>query len=304
MGLNSIDLNLLVALDALLTERHVTRAAERTTVGQAAMSASLARLRKHFGDPLLVKEGRKLVPTARAESLVQPVREAIAAVEGVMGAGGHRQGFDPGVDHRTFTILASDYVTFVLLRPLLAELAVEAPDVRIDIVPVQEDFVGRLRSGRLDLMIMPTVMMEGQSLFPHQRLFEDRFVLAADRGNSAVVDGVTARDFAGLPSVTYDGGSLKSLVETQLDALGVPRRVDVTTASFVISPFLLTGTRLVSIVHERLARSVREEAQLRMLPAPVPLRPVIEAMYWNPHDNHDPAHCWLRERLFQLARKL
>jgi DNA-binding transcriptional LysR family regulator len=301
MGLSSVDLNLLVALDALLSEQHVTRAAERTGVGQAAMSASLARLRKHFGDPLLIREGRRLVPTARAESLVQPVRGAIAAAEGALGVG---RAFDPRTDHRTFTILASDYVTLLLLRPLLAQLATEAPCVRFNVVPVEPDYIEKLRQGRVDLLIIPTALVGQRFLFPHRVLFEDRFVLAADRDNPDVGETVTAEEFARLPALAYGGGQLNSLVESQLDALGIDRRVEVTTQNFVISPFLLTGTRLVSVLHERLARHVEAQARLRILEPPVPLQAIVEAMYWNPRDTDAPAHRWLRERIEWLAERL
>jgi DNA-binding transcriptional LysR family regulator len=116
VALNGVDLNLLPALDALLAERNVTRAAERMSLGQPAMSAVLARLRKHFGDPLLVREGRGLVLTTLAASLVAPVQEAMAATEAVLGA---RPPFDPRTDARSFTLVGSDYVALVLLRPLM-----------------------------------------------------------------------------------------------------------------------------------------------------------------------------------------
>src|SRR6516165_692691 len=113
MGLGGVDLNLLLALDALLSERNVTRAAERLSVGQPAMSASLRRLRKHFGDPLLVREGRTLLPTPLAGTLAPLAREAVTALEAVFD---RQRGFDPLVDSRSFTIMASDYVTVILLR--------------------------------------------------------------------------------------------------------------------------------------------------------------------------------------------
>src|ERR1700754_4132374 len=134
VGIASVDLNLLIALDALLSERNVTRAAERTSVGQPAMSASLARLRKHFDDQLLVRQGRQVMPTPLAESLVGPVREALAAVETVLV---RSRAFAPRTDRAAFTIVAADYVTMVLLRPLFGAITDEAPYVRISVKPVE-----------------------------------------------------------------------------------------------------------------------------------------------------------------------
>lgn len=297
MTLSGIDLNLLVALDALLVESNVTRAAERTMVGQPAMSASLARLRKHFGDPLLVREGRRLVPTPLAESLAEPVREAVLAVEAVMGS---RADFDPTVDRRTFTIVASDYVALVLLRPLFARLGVEAPGVGVNVVPVVPDFADQLRRGQVDLVIMPTAFV-GRGSFPSRQLFSDRFVLAADRDNPDVGDHVTPEVFSRLRYLSYSVGPLRALSERELEEVGIERHVEVSTQSFLTAPFLLTGTRLVSLVHLRLATRVAELARLRLLEPPVPLRPIVEAMYWNPRRTNDPAHRWFRSAIAEIA---
>jgi DNA-binding transcriptional LysR family regulator len=297
MPLSGIDLNLLVALDALLVESNVTRAAERTMVGQPAMSASLARLRRHFGDPLLVREGRRLVPTPLAESLAEPVREALLAVEAVMGS---RADFDPAVDRRTFTIVASDYVALVLLRPLFARLGVVAPGVGVNVVPVVPDFADQLRRGQVDLVIMPTAFV-GRGSFPSAQLFTDRFVLAADRDNPDIGDHVTPESFSRLLYLSYSVGPLRALGERELEEVGVERHVEVSTQSFLTAPFLLTGTRLVSLVHLRLATLVGELARLRLLEPPVPLRPVVEAMYWNPRRTDDPAHRWFRSTIAEIA---
>lgn len=298
--LSGVDLNMLVALDALLAEGNVTRAAERTAVGQPAMSASLARLRKHFDDPLLVREGRALIPTPLAESLITPVREALVAVESVMGS---RAGFDPATDHRTFTLVASDYVSLVLLRPLFARIGGEAPGVRVNVVPVSADFADQLQRGHVDLVVMPMAFV-GRESFPHTRLFSDRYVLAADRDNPDIEEPVTPEMFRRMPYLSYRIGSLQSLGESELAEAGVEQRVELRTQSFVVTPFLLTGTRLVSLLHERLAKQLAEPARLRLAEPPVPLRPIVEAMYWNPRHTDDPAHRWLRSCITDIATTL
>src|SRR5215470_9877217 len=158
MSLAGVDLNLLVALDALLAERSVTRAAERVGLSQPGMSTTLARLRKLFGDPLLVREGLALVPTPRAESLRQPVADALSLIQHALD---DRPGFDPATGHATFTVSCSDYSLLMLIGPLVRRLA--ADPVRL------------LRDGDADLVIEPVEIMPETTL-PSLRLFADRWI--------------------------------------------------------------------------------------------------------------------------------
>ena len=144
MGLAGVDLNLLVALDALLAERSVTRAAERVGLSQPGMSNTLARLRKLFGDPLLVREGLTLVPTPRAESLRQPVADALSLIQHALD---DRPGFDPAADQATFTVSCSDYSLLMLIGPLVRRLAAAAPGLTIQVLPRAPDPVRLLRGG-------------------------------------------------------------------------------------------------------------------------------------------------------------
>ena len=280
--LGNVDLNLLVALDALLIERNVTRAAARLSLSQPAMSASLARLRKHFDDPLLARNGRAYVLTTLAESLVDPVRAAVLAADAVLG---RNREFDPTVERRTFTIIASDYVSLVLLRPFLADLETAAPAVTIAIRQIAADNDEWLRRGSVDLS--------------RTELFSDRFVLVADHDNPDITDGVDLDRFAELRYLSLTGGQ-PSLVESQLDAQGIARRVEVVTESFAVAPLMVLGTGLVAVVQERLARLVAGTS-LQIMDPPFALRPLTEAMWWNPRTTDDPAHRWLRRSLLERA---
>jgi DNA-binding transcriptional LysR family regulator len=270
------------------------------SLGQSAMSAALARLRKQLGDPLLVREGRSYRLTTLAESLIEPVREAVAAADQVLGV---RRPFDPCTDERTFVVIASDYVTLVLLRPLLAELAVEAPRVRISVMATGGDFDDRLRRGGADLLIYPVDLAEPLGGLPRTVLFSDEFVLVADRDNPDVADEPDVDAFSRLPYAGI-GGTVPAVVESQLEALGVVPRIEVLTQSHVILPFLVTGTRLVSFVPERLVRAVSADARVKTVRSPVELRPLVEAMYWATRSSDDPAHRWLRARLVEQAERI
>jgi DNA-binding transcriptional LysR family regulator len=265
------------------------------------MSASLARLRKHFDDQLLVRQGRQLVPTPLAQTLVGPVREALSAAEAVLV---RSSGFDPGMDRAAFIIVAADYVTMVLLRPLLAAIAREAPNVRISVRPVEASFADQLRRGEVDMVIVPTELTGDRLAFPKTPLFTDRHVLIVDQDNPEIGETVTVDQFASLRYVAYSGGSVSPIADTELESLGVHVSVEVTTQGFVVVPFLITGTRLASLALERLARQLAPAARLRIVECPLPLRTIHEVLYWNPRYTSDPARRWLRDRIIALAHAL
>ncbi|WP_216870495.1 LysR family transcriptional regulator [Modestobacter excelsi] len=301
MDLRGIDLNLLLALDALLNERNVTRAAQRLSIGQSAMSASLARLRRHFDDRLLVLEGKALLPTPMAEALQPLVREAVRAVHTVFD---RPRGFDASVDRRSFTVLASDYATLILLRPLIARLAQEAPLQRINVRPIQMDYVGQVRDGDADLFILPAELADPRLPYPHRHLFTDRYVLVADAGNKAVGAAVTREQFSDLPYIAFDAGPHPSFADSQLEALDVARRVEMTTQSLVIMPLLVVGTPLVALAHERLVLHLTDQVALKVVEPPVPLRPLRETLFWHARQTEDPGHLWLREQITEQATQL
>ena len=152
MRLKGLDLNLLVAFDALLDTRSVSRAAERVNLSQPAMSAALGRLRAYFGDTLLTVSGKRMYPTPFAESLLPHVRETLRTVDELLAAS---VSFDPAHSHRTFRIAASDYIAAAFLAPLFRQLASTAPGVRFEIILPSEDSFGQLEEGKLDLVIAP-----------------------------------------------------------------------------------------------------------------------------------------------------
>lgn len=296
--LQQLDLNLLVAFDVLIAERNVTRAAERLSVGQPAMSASLARLRKFFGDPLLVREGRSLTPTPTALELVGPIRDALDTIESTVRA---TREFDPRTDQRTFALMASDYVLLVMLRPLLAELEKEAPKLRLNVRPATSDAAERLARSDLDLLILPTELAAPGADVRSAPLFTEEFVVAVDRDHPDVGDHITEEQFRTLPYLAYDGAPGMTISELRLRRLGIDRHADVYTQSFVIQPLMLPGTRLVAVLHQRLAASFAPHLPIRLLEPPFDFPPMTEAMFWSPRTDADPAHRWLRDRVRRAA---
>ncbi|WP_331748398.1 LysR family transcriptional regulator [Streptomyces chartreusis] len=296
--LGRLDLNLLVAFDVLVEECNVTRAAERLSVGQPAMSASLARLRRAFGDPLLVREGRVLRPTSVALELVAPVRAALEIIESTVRA---TRAFDPRIDQRTFTVMASDYVLLTLLGPILAELETEAPNVRLNVRPTTPDAVECLTRSETDLLVMPEELTPAGLGARSVSLFTERLVVAIAQDHPDVGERLTMEQFLTLPYLAYDAGPGLTVGERRLADLGIDRPVDVYTQSFVVQPLMLPGTRFMALLHERLVLRFAQYLPIRIVEPPFELAPMTEAMLWSPRTDADPAHRWLRQRVRRAA---
>jgi DNA-binding transcriptional LysR family regulator len=302
-GIGAIDLNLLVALGALLEERNLTRAGEQINMSQPSMSGALARLRRHFGDELLVRSGREYLLTPLAEQLMPTVRETLRQVERTLQV---TPEFDPLTSDRTFSVALSDYATIVLIEPLMRRVHELAPGVGLELspIPADEEEINRgLRQH--DLLIAPAPMghrFPGQS----EVTFRDRFVCIADPGNPKLRDGSLALDdLAKLPHAraTFGHDGLNP-AERALEELGVEHAVQVTTVGWLPLPFVVAGTDMVAVVPERLARRVADTAGLSVIEPPFGRVELVEEAWWHPMRSSDPALRWLRTVLHQAAATL
>jgi LysR family transcriptional regulator, nod-box dependent transcriptional activator len=301
--LRRTDLNLVPALGALLDERHVTRAAVTLGIGQPAMSAALARLRTLFGDPLLVRNGRALELTPMGQTLVEPVREILIGLEHLLTL---TPAFDPGKNSRSFTIAASDYVTLVLLRPLLEQLHREAPGVAVNVVPVNLSTPLAIERAQIDLAIIPAEYMTSQASYIQRReLFEECYVPVVWKHNSEVGDMLDREAMQRLPYVCYyDQACGSALIDRTLSGLGIEPRPALTTVSIALVPVLISGTQFFGFVQQRLLHQSQARHDLRILQTPIRVDPIIENVYWHPVLQRDPAHQWLRERIIALAANI
>lgn len=301
MNLAQFDLNLLVALDALIKERHVTRAAEQVGISQPAMSSSLARLRIMFGDDLLVRVGREYHLTALATELREPIQQLIQLAEETVQRRPH---FDPARDRRHFTIVASDYAAYMLLQPLLKRVAREAPGISLQIrSDTRGDHVKTNSDLNLGLFPSPDPLdME----LPNEVLLQDRWVCAVWSGNKRVGKTISLEQYISLPHVVYGRGlnDMGSVAERAVRNIAGERHVQASAEGFFLLPFMLSETDLVAFVHERLGRKLADAAEIRLVEPEFETPPVAEAMYWHTRNASDPAHVWLRDMLREISASL
>ncbi len=195
-------------------------------------------------------------------------------------------------------------MVWVLIRPLIEHLLEVAPHIRVTVEPMYFAFADRLDHDEIDLATCPREVPVKLPDFPSEDLFQDRYVIVAWREHPDIGAELTLEQLTCLPYLAYRNRDLKSIADGQLEALGVTTRLDVTTESLVTLPFLVRGTRLIALAHERLARDVVDIAGIRILEPPVALAPLTETAFWHPRRNADPAHRWLRAQVAQLARRL
>ncbi|QRK06866.1 LysR family transcriptional regulator [Archangium violaceum] len=296
MRFQNLDLNLLVALDVLLEERNVSRAAARLHLSQSAMSGALGRLREFFGDELLVQVGRQMVPTPRAESLAHQVRDILLRIQSAVEA---KPSFDPASARRTFRIVTSDYITEVLLADVVRRLKRVAPGISLELIPPGTSTSECLQRGELDFVITPDTHM--LDLHPKEILFEETYCCVVWTGNTRVGDALSLEQY-------LESGHIGVALSRQapsadqgfLERFGHERRIEVTVPSFCSVPHLLVGTDLVATMHSRLARLYARLLPLRILPLPIEFPTLIEMVQWSRYFESDPGLLWMRE-LFQAC---
>lgn len=296
--LSGLDLNLLVALDALLTERNVTRAAERVGVGQSAMSHSLARLREMFGDQLLVRAQGGMRPTPRAMQLADQVRSALAAIQSTIRPD---RTFDPATAQRTFAIGLSDHQELALMPALLAHCQKAAPGLRLRVRSTDRfNVLEELDASRLDLAVGSWT--DGAHHHKRRLLFEGTFSCIFDRKQVPIRSPISLDDYLAFPHVLASPREdPHGIVDVVLARRGMQRRVALSTPHFLAVPFVLKTTPVIATLPTQLAQYFARSLRLELSPAPLDLPTFNIAMLWHASSDMDPAHLWLRRAIVRLA---
>jgi DNA-binding transcriptional LysR family regulator len=296
-----LDLNLLRYLDALLEERSVSKAAERLGLSQPSLSAALARLRRHFGDQLLVRAGRSHELTPLATLLLERAGDALTRTEQVFNV---RSDFDPAQAEREFVLILADTSLPTIGRTLTDLVREQAPGVRLRFQQSTEHTVTRgpdlLRT--VDGMLLPQGLL---AAVPSVDLYQDRWMYIASADHPAAASGLTAPQLGEAPwVVSYYHPPIVSPPLRHLLDLGHDPRIAVATESFLALPYLVVGTDRLALITERLARLLPAGSGTVALEFPFTMLPLVEALWWHPVHERDPAHIWLRHICIQAGRNL
>ena len=302
MRFKGLDLNLLIALDVLLDERNVTRAADRMHVGQSAMSAALSRLRQHFGDELLAISGRRMMPTEFGESLRQPLRDTILQIETVVGMD---REFVPFDSTRHFNVEMPDHLVPVLLPALVRRLSIEAPRVVLELRPPSRDPYPLLHKGELDLVITPSIYSDPDYII--EPLVTNELVLVGWSDNPALQRQPDLQTVRSLQQaiVTFDRVRLASvLTEEQLDLYGAKGRIALIAPTHSCIPPSLVGTNRIALLNGRLAAMAARDHSLVIWALPIPMPTMEDVMMFHPLRRQDSGLGWLRDQLRDVVAEI
>ena len=291
-NLRRLDLNLLVTLDVLLTEHNVTRAAERLNFSQPSVSVHLAKLRDIFGDPLLLPGPRGMRPTARAEALREPLRQALEALEQAVAPASP---FEPARATNTWRVAATDYGESTIVLPALNSLRATAPGTRLAVLELVPPRIEKqAEQSEIDLAFHTT---DGAPLGLRRRtLFTERYVLVGRAGHPRLKRKPTLAQFCALDHVIVspDGGGFVGVTDDALKAAGASRRVALSVPHFLFVMTAVASTDLVAMLPERLMRGA---SALQAVEPPVEVPGYEMSMLWHERVHRDPAHQWLRDRI-------
>ncbi len=299
MDLHGIDLNLLVAFDALMAERSVTRAGTRIGRTQPAMSAALARLRALLRDELFVRGSAGLQPTPRALDLAEPLGRALADIQRTLD---FTRRFEPQTSAATFVLGLSEHPTFVVLPRLVARLREVAPAVtlRVRSFTARDDAVSVLDAGEADLAVgVPPTGAAGRIL--SRPLFEERFVCVVRRGHPAADGPLDLSTFLGLSHLLVSPENERfGRVDAELAKRGLKRRLALTLPQMYAAPTLIARSDMIATLMAGVVGCSGREDELAVLDPPVEIEPVPFVMTWHRRNDVHPAQVWLRDCIASL----
>jgi DNA-binding transcriptional LysR family regulator len=296
--LRNVDLNLLVALYALLEEQHVTRAAKRCFMSQPAMSRALERLREMFGDVLLVRSGRGYERTVRGERVLRELESLMPRLEAIVRG----EPFDPARSRERFRMAVTDHASVVLMPPLVEQLRAGAPNVTVDVSAWNDRVYEGTAAGRIDLALSaeaPPPALDSKVLY------EEDFVCLVARTHKIRTRRFALKQYLNLPHVivsTWEGQ--QTPVDRPLAELGLKRHAVLRVPFFVPTIFTIARTDLILTVPRRLGKLAAASADVRVVEPPREIKGFSYFMAWHPRLTAEPAHAWFREQLWTAARTI
>lgn len=301
IDLTQIDLNLLVAFEALFEARSVTVAAQRLYLGQPAMSAALGRLRTLFGDELFIRVGREMQPTTKATTIAPGVLTALHQVRQTIQSS---QEFNPASDSREFAIGSADYTSFVVMPRLLAQCQLAAPKLNFRMIEFDKDRVGELlETGAVELALGVFQNPPRQTIC--QPLFQERFVGIARKNHPAVQSPISIEAFAELDQALY---TIRRDATGELDRIlagyDLQRRIALTVPHLLVLPSIIASTDLIAAVPARMAQYFSQLDDIMLFELPIATPQWTVAMLWSKLSDKDAANCWLRQTLQAVCQQI
>ena len=298
MHFKGLDLNLLVVLDVLLTEKNTTRAGERLYISQSAVSGALSRLREYFGDQILVPSGQKMVLTSFAERLVKPVHDILKTTEALISS---TTSFDPATSTRSFSLNMSDISSALIMAKALPLIRKFAPHVHLEFVQAHEKIQDLIEQGEVDFVAVPEMLLS--PLHPSEVLFEDVYVCIAWSGNNALKKGLSTEQFLSLGHITNRFIRRKETMgELLFQQSGVKPRFELIVPTFGLVPLAVVGTDLLAIVDKGVANLYAKYMPLKVFPVPVEMPKSHAMLQWNRYHDTDQGTQWLRRVLVDSVR--
>lgn len=299
------DLNLLYTLRELLKEPNTTKVGEKLGLTQSAVSSSLNRLRWAFQDDLLVRSGRAMAPTKRAEKLLEPVDEILGLIEKLV----EEVRFEPKNLNRTFRIASGEYVLLWLMPSLLARLRREAPGISIRCDTSVVENRSLMRSGHIDLALLPSaVVKNNDNLISHKFLYTDRLVCITSRSNEEIGERITQEEYLKARHVVVSPDSSKnSEIYTAAEKFAKDRQLNIDIvceiSSYAVLPGALSQNDMVATIPSRIFHMIPNQDAFRVFDLPFEAPEFDVSMVWNTSFDKDPEHQWFRNMVEDIYRE-
>jgi|WetSurSiteA1Bulk_404760.scaffolds.fasta_scaffold27489_1 LysR family transcriptional regulator, nod-box dependent transcriptional activator len=296
MNLNQLDLNQLLTLDALLTEKSVSKTAKRLYLSQSAISHSLKKLQDVFQDKLLfTADGRRMVLTPLGLELEKPVHDVLQQIRKIIAA---KAQFDPAVTRQTISISVSDYFIMLFMPELIRRMREEAPNVKLNVMQVDHNHLVELEEGETDLVILP----EGyfQNNYPKELLFKETYSCIAWSKNPKIGNSISTEQYFNSKHAVTQFRYVKH-IDLILKERGLTRDVGVAVPMFSSLAYVIVGTDLIATVQTGVAKLLAKSLPLKVMPLPFEVQPILEHMIYHPSQEFNQANVWFRELLKSVA---
>lgn len=302
MKFEKLDLNLLVALDALLKERNVSTAANRLCLTQPALSSALRRLREFFNDELLLKSGSEMILTPEGRRLAPQVRTALEFIKSQIV---QKTSFDPKTSHRRFMLVASDYVIDVFLAEIMVDFSRKYPNLQFEILPITLNARDQLERGDIDLLFALSPSIEHDTVlmsFPRTALFADHYAVIFWR-DSAFPDVITKHEFSEASHVAI-GAPISTVIERDLAAHRIARRTDLIVSNYLLIPHLIVGTDRMAVMFQRQAQLFEQRLPIRSSALPFSIPGPEALLIRSPRFQDDEGVQWLVDEFIARSKEL